>query len=118
MTGCPWAWAGGPPPLVALIALYFLVTARAPPGLAQLPLACLGRPARWSDLYRHVHAFASTIHDRVYLLNDRFALFDLQPVGHEAVDRQHSGEGAVCCCAHLGSFEVLRAQAGTTASCS
>ncbi|MCO5976031.1 LpxL/LpxP family acyltransferase [Ideonella oryzae] len=101
-------------PLVALIALYFLITARAARQASRSYLSrCLGRPARWSDLYRHVHAFASTIHDRVYLLNDRFALFDLQPIGHEAVDRQHSGEGRglLLLGAHLGSFEVLRAQA-------
>src|SRR5437868_3354990 len=30
----------------------------------------------WSHLYRHFLSFASAIHDRVYLLNDRFDLFD------------------------------------------
>jgi predicted LPLAT superfamily acyltransferase len=41
----------------------------------------LGRWAEWSDGYRHVLAFASTIHDRVYLLNDRFDLFDIEVHG-------------------------------------
>ena len=40
----------------------------------------LGRPAGWRDSFRHVLAFASTIHDRVYLLNDRFDLFDIEIV--------------------------------------
>ena len=34
----------------------------------------LGRPARWTDSYRHIHCFASTILDRVYFLQERFAV--------------------------------------------
>ncbi|MDP3167681.1 MAG: acyl-CoA synthetase [Hydrogenophaga sp.] len=72
----------------------------------------LGRPVTWMDGYRHVMSFASTVHDRVYLLNDRFDLFDIQFVGddavREALERQ---PGALLLGAHLGSFEVLRAMA-------
>ena len=70
----------------------------------------LGRPARLADCYRHVLAFASTVHDRVYLLRDRFDLFDIEVVGaecvHEALAKQ---PGALLMGAHVGSFEVLRA---------
>lgn len=70
----------------------------------------LDRWAEWSDGLRHVHCFASTIHDRIYLLNDRFDLFDIEVIGaealHAALDRQ---PGALLIGAHLGSFEVLRA---------
>jgi predicted LPLAT superfamily acyltransferase len=95
------------------IALYFVLfspTARRN-GRAYLARA-LGRPATWMDGYRHVMSFASTVHDRVYLLNDRFDLFDIQFVGddtvREALERQ---PGALLLGAHLGSFEVLRAMA-------
>lgn len=70
----------------------------------------LNRWAEWSDGFRHVFSFASTIHDRIYLLNDRFNLFDIEVIGaealHAALDKQ---PGALLIGAHLGSFEVLRA---------
>ena len=70
----------------------------------------LGRHAGWRDGYRHVLSFASTIHDRVYLLNDRFADFDIQVFGQQTVRGSLAeGEGALLIGAHLGSFEALRA---------
>ncbi len=70
----------------------------------------LGRWAEWSDGIRHVFSFASTIHDRIYLLNDRFDLFDIEVIGAEAVtEAARSHPGALLIGAHLGSFEVLRA---------
>ena len=70
----------------------------------------LNRWAQWSDGFRHVFSFASTIHDRIYLLNDRFDLFDIEIIGAEAVNAAaRSHPGALLIGAHLGSFEVLRA---------
>jgi predicted LPLAT superfamily acyltransferase len=70
----------------------------------------LGRTPGLIDGYRHVFAFASTIHDRIYLLNDRFDLFDIEVVGHELVSSaMANGQGVLLMGAHLGSFEVLRA---------
>jgi predicted LPLAT superfamily acyltransferase len=70
----------------------------------------LGQPASWRDSFRHVLAFASTIHDRVYLLNNRFALFNLEVQGGDALlAALAEGGGALLIGAHLGSFEVLRA---------
>lgn len=99
--------------LLRFIALYYVVfspTARRT-GAVYLERA-LGRKPTWADAYRHVFSFSSTVHDRVYLLNDRFDLFDIQFVGdeqvHAALERQR---GALLLGAHLGSFEVLRAMA-------
>ncbi|HTH94590.1 MAG TPA: acyl-CoA synthetase [Rhodocyclaceae bacterium] len=70
----------------------------------------LGRPATWSDLYRHVLTFASTIHDRIYLLNGRFDLYDITVHGHDTLMHAVAeGPGALLIGAHFGSFEVLRA---------
>ncbi|MBS1161450.1 MAG: putative lauroyl/myristoyl acyltransferase involved in biosynthesis [Proteobacteria bacterium] len=70
----------------------------------------LGRWAEWSDGFRHVFSFASTIHDRIYLLNDRFDLFDIEVIGAEALHASlERHPGALLIGAHLGSFEVLRA---------
>ncbi|KWI61247.1 acyl-CoA synthetase [Burkholderia pseudomultivorans] len=70
----------------------------------------LGRPARWRDVYRHVFTFAATIHDRIYLMNARFDLFDIRVHGQTLVDDALAGgRGAFLMGAHLGSFEVVRA---------
>ncbi len=70
----------------------------------------LGRSAGWGDGFRHVFSFASTIHDRVYLLNDRFDQFDVAIHDPDRLlERVHAGHGALLVGAHLGSFEVLRA---------
>ena len=70
----------------------------------------LGRWAEWSDGFRHVLSFASTIHDRIYLLNDRFDLFDIEVIGADALHASLARRpGALLIGAHLGSFEVLRA---------
>ena len=70
----------------------------------------LGRTPRWRDLYRHFFTFAATIHDRVYLANQCFDLFDFEIHGQHELDQiLASGEGVFLMGAHLGSFDVIRA---------
>jgi len=70
----------------------------------------LGRPARTTDVARHIFSFSATILDRLYLLNDRFDLFDIEIEGEALMQaRLESGRGALLFGAHLGSFEVTRA---------
>lgn len=93
------------------ISLYFLLFAPAARQASRAYLErALGRPPRLAERFRHLHSFASCIHDRVYLLNDRFDLFDIQVEG-EAVIKEvlAAGRGAFLIGAHLGSFEVIRA---------
>jgi len=69
----------------------------------------LSRPATWGDVYRHVHAFASTVLDRVYLLQERFDQFRFTASGVETIVVPFErGEGVLAFGAHLGSFEALR----------
>lgn len=93
------------------IALYFVLFAPRARRASRAYLSrALGRQARWRDGYRHVLAFASTIHDRVYLLNDRFDAFDITVHGAELLDEAQGRQpGVLLVGAHLGSFEVLRA---------
>ncbi|MEF8751165.1 MAG: acyl-CoA synthetase [Candidatus Accumulibacter necessarius] len=93
------------------IALYFLFFSPQARWASRKYLGrALGRWAEWSDGYRHVLSFASTIHDRVYLLNDRFDLFEIEVHGAEALHAALAQQpGALLIGAHLGSFEVLRA---------
>jgi len=94
-----------------LIATYFVLFSPAACGASRDYLRrVLGRPARWRDVYRHVFTFATTVHDRVYLMNERFDLFDIRVHGETLVDDALAGgRGALLMGAHLGSFEVIRA---------
>lgn len=97
--------------VLAGIALYFTLFApRARRASRAYLKRALGRWANWADGYRHVFSFATTVHDRVYLLNGRFDLFDIEVVGAEALQAALSQQrGVMLMGAHLGSFEVLRA---------
>ena len=64
----------------------------------------------WRLVFRHFLSFASTIHDRVYLINDHFNLFDIHIHQHHLVAELNAARNGVFLMgAHLGSFEVLRA---------
>lgn len=93
------------------ISLYFLLAAPAARAASRAYLRrALGRTPRFSDLFRHVHSFASTIHDRVFLLNARFDLFQVEVHGEAVIrDVLAAGRGAFLMGAHLGSFEAVRA---------
>lgn len=93
------------------IAGYFLLFAPSARRASRAWLAhSLGRTATTRDLFRHFFSFAATIHDRVYLLNERFDLFDIRVHGAELVsDAVARGEGVFLMGAHFGSFEVARA---------
>lgn len=95
------------------ITLYFVFAAPAARRTAREFLARnLGRPATWLDLYRNIFAFASTIHDRIYLLNDRYDMFDIQVTGAQQLHASLSdNKGLFLFGSHLGSFEVLRSHA-------
>jgi predicted LPLAT superfamily acyltransferase len=97
------------------IAAYFVLFApRARRASAAYLRRVLGRPARWSELYRHVHCFAATILDRVYFLRRQTGWLQLEVRGREVLqDVLDEGRGAFLIGAHIGSFEALRASAAT-----
>lgn len=93
-----------------LITGYFLLSSRAARNASKDYLRrILGRPANWYHCYKHIFTFASTIHDRIYFINDRDELFDIT-VYNEAIIEEvlAEGRGAFLIGAHLGSFEVIR----------
>jgi predicted LPLAT superfamily acyltransferase len=94
-----------------LIAAYFFTFAPTARRHARAYLRrALGREPSAADRFRHVLTFATTIHDRVYLLKERFDLFDICVDGEELVRAAHlAGKGAFLMGSHVGSFEVIRA---------
>ena len=93
------------------IAAYFVLFAPAARRASRGFLArALGRPATLRDVYRHVLWFASTIHDRIFLLSGRGRQLQVEVVGAEALHQALAdGRGCLLMGAHLGSFEALRA---------
>jgi predicted LPLAT superfamily acyltransferase len=96
--------------LYGIAAYFFLFAPRARRAMRCYLRRALGREPHVSDRFRQILSFASTIHDRLYLLNERFELFDIDIDGVETI-RRHCAEGAgvILMGAHLGSFEVTRA---------
>ena len=75
-----------------------------------LPDVPAGARVGWRPVFRHFLSFASTIHDRVYLINDRFNLFDIRiHQEHLVAEMTAAHQGVFLMGAHVGSFEVLRA---------
>jgi predicted LPLAT superfamily acyltransferase len=70
----------------------------------------LGRPARAWDIFKHIHCYAATILDRLFLLNDAsLDRFDLHVHGLDLLEAEMAhGRGVLLLGAHFGSFEVLR----------
>ncbi|MGH8291194.1 MAG: acyl-CoA synthetase [Steroidobacteraceae bacterium] len=96
--------------LYVIAAYFFLFAPRARRASKAYLRRALGRPPTARDRFRQVMCFATTIHDRVYLLNDRFELFHLTVEGEELMrERVRSRAGGFLVGAHLGSFEVTRA---------
>jgi predicted LPLAT superfamily acyltransferase len=93
------------------ICLYFLLFAgEARKASRHYLRKVLGREPRIADGFRHIHTFASTILDRVFLLNGRIDKFDVRPHLDEAAQRMIvSRQGCIMLGAHLGSFEIARA---------
>ena len=92
------------------ITLYFLLRRVPERRASRAWLGCaLGRPATLRDVARHIHTFAATILDRVFLLSGQLKRFDVRVQGLQALHENLSaGQGLLLFGSHLGSFEVMR----------
>lgn len=97
------------------ITVYFLIV-RGPERRASRAYLTrvLGRPATLLEVARHIHIFACTILDRVFLLSEPLQRFDVRVHGIDDLHRaMGQGRGVLLFGAHHGSFEVLRVLAQT-----
>ena len=96
--------------LLHAVSLYFLAVSPGDRAASRLYLRrALGREPGLADLFRHFHSFATTILDRVYLLNGQYGRYDVRVHGEEIVAGMLArGEGCLLIGAHFGSFEIVR----------
>ncbi len=97
------------------ITLYFLLFAK-PQRLASRHYLsrAFNRPPSLLEIARHIHCFASTILDRVFLLVDESDGLDIHIHNVELIlNRVAQTQGCILLGSHLGSFEVLRVLAVT-----
>jgi predicted LPLAT superfamily acyltransferase len=91
--------------LLRVVTAYFFLFAGAARRASHDYLArCLGRAPTLAERYRHFFAFAAVTLDRVFFLEDRFELFEIDVQGAELFDER----GVLLMGAHLGSFEAMR----------
>jgi len=82
---------------------------------AFLTRAFARRASAW-QVMRHMHTYAATVLDRVFLLAQSVRRFDIRVHGLDQLEAQLArGRGALLLGAHIGSFEVLRALADARA---
>ncbi|QWP77297.1 acyltransferase [Lysobacter sp. K5869] len=100
---------------LARLALYpivaFYLLARGPERRASRAYLrrALGREAGWRDVARHIHTFAATILDRVFMLSQGMDRFEVEVRGLDALEAHlDRGQGLMLFGSHLGSFEALR----------
>jgi len=96
--------------LYVIASYFFLFAPAARRRMRDYLRRALGREPRAAERFRLVMNFATTIHDRLYLLAGRYDLFKItiqgEPLIREVVANR---TGAFLMGAHMGSFEVLRA---------
>ncbi|MES2312081.1 MAG: acyltransferase [Pseudomonadota bacterium] len=96
------------------ITLYFYLR-RKPERLAskQYLQRAFGRPATPWQVMKHIHCFAATTLDRIFLLAHGEKPFSIETQGLELLDQRIAqGRGVLLFGSHQGSFEALRAIGG------
>jgi predicted LPLAT superfamily acyltransferase len=95
-------------PLYGIATYFFLFAPSARRHSRRYLRLALGRHPTARDRFRQILSFATTIHDRVYLISDQFGIFNITLQGETLLLAQvDSGRGALLMGAHMGSFEVM-----------
>jgi predicted LPLAT superfamily acyltransferase len=91
------------------ITFYFVITdGMARRASAEFLGAVHGRPVRWTGVFAHIHAFAATLLDRVYMASGEFHRFEVTIEGASLVSEAlEGGKGCLLLGSHLGSFDLM-----------
>lgn len=93
------------------VTLYFLLRRGAERRASRQYLErVFGRPPRWRQVFRHLHCYAATTLDRIFLLAHGERDFEIEVEGLERLEGYiDQGRGVLLVGSHQGSFEALRA---------
>jgi predicted LPLAT superfamily acyltransferase len=96
--------------LIPVVAYFFLSSPQARSASRKFLSKIHGQASGPLAVYRHLYVFAAVTLDRIYLLNGRLDLFDIQILdgNSKAFDTASSGIGMFLMGAHMGSFESVR----------
>jgi predicted LPLAT superfamily acyltransferase len=106
--------------LLRPIVVYFFLTGRTsrPASLDYLRTlwatprgrAALGEPPGLRHVFRHLHAFAENLLDRMIMWSGEESSFEIENHGREHLDALvREGRGGILLSSHIGSFDMLRA---------
>jgi predicted LPLAT superfamily acyltransferase len=91
-----------------IVTYFWLSDREARQASADFLLAVHGRPPRWYQVFAHIHSFAATLLDRVYMAMGQFERFVVSIEGLPLVDRAlQTGKGCLMLGSHLGSFDLM-----------
>ncbi len=95
--------------LLVPISAYFFITAPLARRSSQAFLRrALERPPTWRDTFSHLFVFATTLLDRVYLVNGRQCELTVDVTNESTFwEAMKPGRGCLLLGSHLGSFEML-----------
>lgn len=94
--------------LYPIVSYFVLTDGTARRASAEFLAAVHGRPARLREVFSHVHAFAATLLDRVYMAAGDFARFEVTIEGLPLVEQAlRAGRGCLMLGSHLGSFDLM-----------
>lgn len=100
---------GGRAFLYLIAGYYFVCAPRERRWMREYLRRALGREPHARDRFRQIMTFATCTHDRIYLLAERYRLFEVSVHGEPLMnDIVAAGDGAILMGAHMGSFEMLR----------
>jgi predicted LPLAT superfamily acyltransferase len=95
--------------LYGIAAYYFLFAPSVRRHMRGYLRRALGREPRARDRFRLILGFATSIHDRLYLLAGRYELFEVTVTGEDRIlELLARPGGALLLGAHLGNFELVR----------
>ena len=96
--------------LIPTVAYFFLSSPKARNASRKFLSKIPGQASGPIAVYRHLYIFAAVTLDRIYLLNGRLDIFEIQiqDGNGKAFDTASSGVGMFLMGAHMGSFESVR----------
>ncbi len=99
--------------LLGILAAWFTLMSPRARRVSRDYLGRVGAGTRLSDVFRHLRTFAQVTADRVFLVRGQLGSFQVVRQGGEPLAELHAaGRGGILVLSHLGSWEVLRLQAG------